>query len=238
MSRIDGRRSSELREISIQPDLFRKNDVLVAYGATRVLCYASIEGRVPPWLVGAGCGWLSAEYNMLPSAGEPRQQRERAYPSGRTHEIQRLIGRSLRAAVHMNHLPPMTIHIDCDVIVADGGTRTASITGGMVALANLLTSEGHRFNKPVLANLIAAISVGIVKGEPVLDLNYVEDRDAEVDANVVGIAGGGYADVQATSEHGTFSREQLDAMLSLAAPALEQLYELQRSKIKSKVFSS
>lgn len=234
MTRIDGRKLDQLREITIQPDMFRKNDVLVAYGATRVLCYASIEGRVPPWLVGAGCGWLSAEYNMLPSAGEPRQQRERPYPSGRTHEIQRLVGRSLRAAVQLDNLPPLTIHIDCDVIVADGGTRTASITGGMVALANLITSEGHRFNKPVLKSLIAAISVGIVKGEPALDLNYVEDRDAEVDANVVGIAGGGFADVQATSEHGTFRREQLDAILDLAAPALEQIYDLQRAKMKAK----
>lgn len=234
MARIDGRKQNQLREISIQPDMFRKNDVLVAYGATRVLCYASIEGRVPPWLVGAGCGWLSAEYNMLPTAGEPRQQRERPYPSGRTHEIQRLVGRSLRAAVQLDNLPPLTIHVDCDVIIADGGTRTASITGGMVALANLLYSEGHRFNKPVLKSLIAAVSVGIVKGEPVLDLNYVEDRDAEVDSNVVGIAGGGFADVQATSEHGTFSREQLDAMLDLAAPALERIYELQREKTKAK----
>jgi ribonuclease PH len=234
MPRIDGRKPDQLREISIQPDMFRKNDVLVAYGATRVLCYASIESRVPQWLMGAGCGWLSAEYNMLPSAGEPRQQRERAYPSGRTHEIQRLIGRSLRAAVNLDHLPPLTIHIDCDVIVADGGTRTASITGGMVALANLISSEGHRFNRPVMKSLIAAVSVGIVKGESVLDLNYVEDRDADVDANVVGIAGGGYADVQATSEHGTFSRDQLGLILGLAAPALEQLYELQRTKMKMK----
>jgi ribonuclease PH len=234
MARIDGRKLDQLREITLQPDMFRKNDVLVAYGATRVLCYASIEGRVPPWLVGAGCGWLSAEYNMLPSAGEPRQQRERPYPSGRTHEIQRLVGRSLRAAVQLDNLPPLTIHIDCDVIVADGGTRTASITGGMVALANLIQGEGHRFNKPVLKSLIAAVSVGIVKGEPALDLNYVEDRDADVDANIVGIAGGGFADVQATSEHGTFSRDQLGAILDLAAPALEQIYELQRAKMKAK----
>lgn len=234
MARIDGRKPDQLREITIQPDLFRKNDVLIAYGATRVLCYASIEGRVPPWLVGAGCGWLAAEYNMLPSAGEPRQQRERPYPSGRTHEIQRLIGRSLRAALNLDNLPPMTIHIDCDVIVADGGTRTASITGGMVALANLIHSEGHRFNRPVLKQLVAAVSVGIVKGEPALDLNYVEDRDADVDANVVGLASGGFADVQSTSEHGTFSREQLAAMLDLAAPALEAIYELQRKQMKAK----
>jgi ribonuclease PH len=232
MARIDGRRPEELREITIQADAFRKNDVLVSYGATKVLCYASIEGRVPQWLLGAGCGWLSAEYNMLPTAGDPRQQRERPYPSGRTQEIQRLAGRSLRAAVNLDNLPPLTIHIDCDVIVADGGTRTASITGGMVALANLVHTEAHRFNKPVLKSLVAAVSVGVVKGLPVLDLNYVEDRDAEVDANVVGIAGGGFAEVQVTSEHGTFGRAELDGMLDLAAPALEQIFELQRGKMR------
>jgi len=234
MARLDGRNAGQMREIRIEPDKFRKNDVLISYGATRVLCYASIETRVPPWLVGAGCGWLSAEYNMLPSAGDPRQQRERPYPSGRTHEIQRLIGRSLRAAVNLDALPPLTIHIDCDVIVADGGTRTASVTGGMVALANLLQTESHRFSQPVAKCLVAAISVGIVKGTAVLDLNYVEDRDAEVDANVVGLSTGGFADVQSTSEHGTFVRAQLDEMLDLAAPALEQLYAMQRASVRLK----
>lgn len=234
MARLDGRGAGQMREIHIEPDKFRKNDVLISYGATRVLCYASIETRVPQWLLGAGCGWLSAEYNMLPSAGEPRQQRERPYPSGRTHEIQRLVGRSLRAALNLDAIPPLTIHIDCDVIVADGGTRTASITGGMVALANLLHVESHRFNHPVVKCLTAAVSVGIIKGAAVLDLNYVEDRDAEVDANVVGLSQGGFADVQATSEHGTFTRAQLDEMLDLAAPALDQLYALQRSCIRLK----
>lgn len=234
MPRIDQRSQDAMREVVILPDHFRKNDVLISYGATRVLCYASIEERVPQWLLGAGCGWLSAEYNMLPSAGEPRQQRERPYPSGRTHEIQRLVGRSLRAALDMSALPPLTIHVDCDVIVADGGTRTASITGGMVALANLVVSEGHRFRKPALNCLAAAVSAGVVDGKAVLDLNYAEDRDAEVDANFVGLSSGGFAEVQATNEHGAFTTVQLGEMLAMASSALESLHDQQRKAIKAK----
>jgi ribonuclease PH len=177
-------------------------------------------------------GWLTAEYNMLPSAGEPRQSRERAATSGRTQEIQRLIGRSLRAALAMESVPSMTLRVDCEVIIADGGTRTASVTGSMVALANLLHTERGRFKRPLVNTLAAAISVGLVNGEAVVDLNYVEDRDAVVDANVVGLSSGGFAEVQATNEHGTFTRQQLDAMLDLAAPALEQLYALQRAAIR------
>jgi ribonuclease PH len=221
-----------MRDVTIQPDFFRKNDALVSYGATKVYCYASIEERVPQWLVGQGIGWLTAEYNMLPSAGDPRQQRERTNMSGRTQEIQRLIGRSLRAALDMQMLPSMTLRVDCEVIIADGGTRTASITGSMVALANLLHSERQRFRQPIVKTLTSAISVGLVKGEPVVDLNYIEDRDAVVDANVVGLSSGGFAEVQATNEHGTFTRAELDAMLDLAAPALEELYEKQRRAIR------
>lgn len=234
MPRIDGRKADQLREVTVKVDAFRKHDALISYGATTVLCYASIEDRVPGWLVGAGCGWLTAEYNMLPSASEPRQQRERQKISGRTFEIQRLIGRSLRAALDLSALPPISITVDCDVIVADGGTRTASITGGMIALANLLHSEGRRFKNDIhpLKHLVAAVSCGIVKGEPCLDLNYVEDRDAQVDANIVGLSAGGFAEVQATNEHGAFDRAQLDQMLSLAEPALNQIYELQRQHIK------
>jgi len=236
MVRIDGRQPEEMRKVTIEPDYFRKNDVLVTSGATKVLCYASIEERVPPWLLGAGSGWLTAEYNMLPSSSEPRQQRERPYPSGRSQEIQRLIGRSLRAVLDLASLPPLTIRVDCDVVIADGGTRCASITGSLVALANLLHQESHRFTRSsqVMKCLASAISVGIVNGTPMLDLNYVEDRDAEVDANVVGLSANGFAEVQATSEHGTFSRDQLDTMLDLAAPALEKLYELQRACIRNK----
>lgn len=236
MQRIDGRPPDAMREISILPDHFRKHDVLISFGATRVLCFASIQERVPPWLVGAGRGWLSAEYNMLPTSSEPRQQRERSFPGGRTHEIQRLIGRSLRTALDMDLLPPMTINIDCDVIVADGGTRTASITGAMVALANLLHSEQRRFNsaRPLLRSLVAAVSVGLIDNTAVCDLNYIEDRDAQVDANVVGLSSGGFAEVQATNEHGSFNRPQLDGMLDLAAAALERLYEQQRGCIRQR----
>jgi ribonuclease PH len=234
MGRIDHRRPEQMREVVLQPDHFRRNDVLVAYGATRVLCYASIEERVPHWLVGSGQGWLSAEYNMLPSAGDPRQQRERPYPSGRTHEIQRLIGRSLRAALDFGNIPPMTIHVDCDVIVADGGTRTASITGAMVALANLLHQEGHRFQRPPVRCLAAAVSAGVVNSEAVLDLNYIEDRDAFVDANFVGLSSGGFAEVQATNEHGALSRDQLHQMLDMAETALDELYNLQRKCVRNR----
>jgi ribonuclease PH len=235
MARPDKRASGEMRAVTIQPNLYRQNDVLVSFGATRVYCYASLEERVPGWLVGAGQGWLNAEYNMLPSAGAPRQQRERPYPSGRTHEIQRLVGRSLRAALNMQNLPSLTLHIDCDVIVADGGTRTASITGGMVAMANLLHTERHRFQRPLLKCLVAAVSVGVVNHDVVLDLSYTEDRDAQVDANFVGLSTGGFAEVQATNEHGAFSREQLEAMLALAEPALAQLFALQRQHIKQDI---
>ena len=232
MPRVDGRAPGQMREVQIQPDFFRRNDCLISYGATKVYCYASIEERVPQWLVGTGKGWLTAEYNMLPSAGDPRQQRERSATSGRTQEIQRLVGRSLRAALNMDALPSMTLRVDCEVIIADGGTRTASITGSMVALCNLLHSERQRFRAPLFKELAAAVSVGLVKGEPVCDLNYVEDRDALVDANVVGLSSGGFAEVQATGEHGTFTRTQLDAMLDLAAPALDQLYAMQRKTIR------
>jgi ribonuclease PH len=232
MARKDGRAPHEMREVSIQPDFFRKNDVLIGYGATMVLCYASLEERVPPWLVGAGAGWLTAEYNMMPTAGDPRQARERMHASGRTQEIQRLISRSLRAALYLEALPPLTLKVDCDVIIADGGTRTASITGAMVALANLLHQERGRFKNKLVRCLTAAVSVGISGDTPVLDLNYIEDRDAAVDANIVGLSLGGFAEVQATSEHGHFNREQLDGMLDLASPALDALYELQRQHIR------
>lgn len=236
MQRIDGRAPGQPREITLSPDHFRKNDVLVSFGATKVLCFASIHERVPQWLVGSGQGWLSAEYNMLPTASEPRQQRERNFPGGRTHEIQRLIGRSLRTALNMSAVPQLTINIDCDVIVADGGTRTASITGAMVALANLLSSEQRRFSnaRPILNCLAAAVSVGMINDTPICDLNYIEDRDAQVDANVVGLSSGGFAEVQATNEHGSFDRGQLNAMLDLADAALQQIYDLQRACIKQR----
>ncbi|MCB1188264.1 ribonuclease PH [bacterium] len=234
MSRLDGRAPAQMREVELLPDSFRRNDVLVKYGATQVLCYASIEDRVPPWLVGSGSAWLTAEYQMLPTASEPRQRRERLQLSGRTQEIQRLIGRSLRTALNLQGLGQLTFRIDCDVLVADGGTRTASITGSMVALANLIDDEKERFKRfpDILTHLVSAVSVGIVNGNPVCDLNYVEDRDAEVDANVVGLSTGGYAEIQATNEDGAYNRVQLNAMLDQADTALEQLFAMQRSAIR------
>ncbi|MCB1218372.1 ribonuclease PH [bacterium] len=234
MSRLDGRGPAQMRDVELQPDSFRRNDVLVKYGATQVLCYASIEDRVPPWLVGSGSAWLTAEYQMLPTASEPRQRRERLQLSGRTQEIQRLIGRSLRTAVNLQGLGQLTFHIDCDVIVADGGTRTASITGAMVALANLIDDHSERFRRfpDILTHLVAAVSVGVVNGTAVCDLNYVEDRDAEVDANVVGLSSGGYAEIQATNEDGAYDRAQLNAMLDLADTALADLHGRQRGAIR------
>ena len=184
--------------------------------------------------MGSGMGWISAEYNMMPTAGDPRQRRERPNPSGRTMEIQRLISRSLRAAVNMDVLPPMTINVDCDVIVADGGTRTASITGSMVALANLIHQESRRFNsaRPLIKCLAAAVSGGVKDSQSIIDLNYIEDRDAEVDANIVGLSTGGFAEVQATNERGQFSRESLDTILDMAQGALGGLYDLQRRHIR------
>ncbi len=234
MSRLDGRNAAQMRDVELLPDTYRRNDVLVRYGATQVLCYASIEDRVPPWLVGSGSAWLTAEYQMLPTSSEPRQRRERLQLSGRTQEIQRLIGRSLRTAVRLQGLGQLTFRVDCDVLVADGGTRTASITGSMVALANLIDQEQNRFkrNPDILSHLVAAVSVGIVDGNPVCDLNYVEDRDAEVDANVVGLSSGGYAEIQATNEDGAYDRAQLNAMLDHADSALTELFEKQRKAIR------
>ena len=234
MTRLDGRNAAQMREVELLPDSYRRNDVLVKYGATQVLCYASIEDRVPPWLVGSGSAWLTAEYQMLPTASEPRQRRERLQLSGRTQEIQRLIGRSLRTAVKLQGLGQLTFRVDCDVLVADGGTRTASITGSMVALANLIDQEQGRFKKhpDILSHLVAAVSVGIVDGDPVCDLNYVEDRDAEVDANVVGLSSGGYAEIQATNEDGAYNRVQLNAMLDQADAALNELFDKQRKAIR------
>jgi ribonuclease PH len=231
-NRNDGRLPGAMRPVLISPDHFRKNDVLIKYGDTTVLCFASIEERVPQWLLGSGTGWLTAEYNMLPTSSEPRQSREKTQQSGRTQEIQRLIGRALRAALRLEMLPQLTLRIDCDVIVADGGTRTASITGAMIALCNLIHSSRGRINPGVLYSLTAAVSAGIVRNVPLLDLNYQEDSSAGVDANFVGLSVGGFAEVQASAEHDTFNREQMDAMFELAGPALQELYNLQSQFIK------
>jgi ribonuclease PH len=241
IERIDGRRPDELRPVKITPDfqLFPAGSVLIECGRTRVICAASVEERVPGWMVGSRKGWVTAEYSMLPSATPTRNQREGAgsKPQGRTMEIQRLIGRSLRAVVDLSALGERTIAIDCDVIEADGGTRTASITGAVVALGlalNRLKADGilPRNGPPVIRQLLAAISVGIVDGTPMLDLNYREDSSAQADCNVVMTEAGWLVEVQATAERKPFSRDELDDLLSLANKGIGELLALQKAILK------
>jgi ribonuclease PH len=207
---------------------------LVEFGDTKVLCTASITSGVPPFLKDTGTGWITAEYGMLPRSTHTRMQREAAKgkQTGRTQEIQRLIGRSLRAAVDLKVLGEFTIVIDCDVIQADGGTRTASITGGCVALYDAL--ESLTAKKKLAANpflqYVASISVGIHQGNPILDLDYVEDSSAETDMNVVMTESGGFIEIQGTAEKRTFTQGELDAMLGLAKEGIQQLVELQKFK--------
>ena len=230
--RADGRVPNQLRPVKIVPDYlkFAEGSVLIRVGDTRVICAATIEDRVPGWLRGKGRGWVTAEYSMLPRAGTERSQREASRGSigGRTHEIQRLIGRSLRGVVAMNKLGERTITLDCDVIQADGGTRTASITGAYVALARALRKYGMG---ELLTGQVAAVSVGMVNGVAHLDLDYGEDSTAEVDMNVVMTDDDRLIEVQGTAEHGAFSRPQMDAMVDLAQAGIRQLFSLQRSAI-------
>ena len=238
MTRPDGRAADALRPISFQRDYteMAAGSVLVTFGKTRVLCTASIDESVPRWMKGTGKGWVTAEYSMLPGSSPERVGREAAKgkQSGRTVEIQRLIGRSLRAACDMKALGERQIIVDCDVLQADGGTRTASICGGFVALHDALSRlvQAKSIPKHPLHSFCGAISVGIVGGEPVLDLPYVEDSAAEVDMNVVmlsPVAGGetSFVEVQGTAEGAAFSRVELDALLDLAAGGLEQIFALQ-----------
>ena len=216
-----------------------EGSVLIGLGATRVICAASYEERVPPWMRGRGTGWVTAEYSMLPRATVERTQREanKGKLGGRTHEIQRLIGRALRATVDMTKLGERMITIDCDVIGADGGTRTASITGAWVALSLALRKHFDPDNAKTwpLTGQIAAISVGIVDGTPVLDLPYIEDSRAEVDMNVAMTDAGGYVELQGTAEGKTFDRAQLDTLLGLADGGIRELFEAQRAALVSRV---
>ena len=240
-ARSGGRSASALRPVSIELDAMKyaEGSALVAFGDTRVLCSASVERRVPPFLIGKGRGWLTAEYAMLPRATLTRSMREvsRGRPSGRSSEIQRLIGRSLRSAVNMRKLPEVTIAIDCDVIQADGGTRTASITGGYVAtvaaLAKMLL-EGDLKTWP-LVHSVAAVSVGICEDELLLDLEYVEDRDAQVDLNVVATGEGSLIEVQGTAEGRVFTRPELDGLLDLAIGGIAELTEMQQSILSERL---
>jgi ribonuclease PH len=231
--RPGGRAPDELRPVSFtrRYTAHAEGSVLCEFGGTRVLCTASVENGVPSFLRNSGKGWLTAEYGMLPRATHTRTPREaaRGRQGGRTQEIQRLIGRSLRACIDLSALGERTITIDCDVLQADGGTRTAAITGGYVALADAMDTLVFRRQLAAspLHGQVAAVSVGIVKGEPVLDLEYAEDVDAETDMNVVMNSGGAFIEVQGTAEGHAFRREELDAMLDLAVSGTARLFGLQ-----------
>src|SRR5256886_3427021 len=230
ITRIDGRAPRQLRPVRITVDFldYAEGSVLIETGKTRVLCVASVEEKVPLFLEGKGQGWVTAEYNMLPRATHTRTARERdSRISGRTQEIQRLIGRSLRAVVDMDVLGPRTITLDCDVLQADGGTRTASITGAYVALhraCSLLMKRGVLSEHPV-RTAVAAVSVGVVSGEIMLDLCYEEDSRADVDFNVVMTAEHDFIEVQGTGEGGVFSRSTLESLVDLAEPGISELLE-------------
>jgi len=236
-SRYDGRLPDELREVQITPNYLKypAGSALIECGDTRVICAASVEEKVPPFLYGKGQGWLTAEYALLPSSTSSRTTREasRGKQSGRTLEIQRLIGRSLRAAIDLERIGERTIWIDCDVIQADGGTRTASITGGYVALA--LALEQLKRKELVRDNLnltpIAAVSLGLVHNTILLDLNYAEDSTAEVDMNYVMAPGGKLIEIQGTAEGAPFNAENLLQMTELATKAINRLFEIQQDAI-------
>ena len=233
--RPSGRAVDELRAVNITRGYTRhaEGSALVEFGDTRVLCTATIEDRVPPWMKGRGKGWVTAEYGMLPRSTGQRVAREaaRGRQGGRTLEIQRLIGRSLRAVIDMEALGERTIIVDCDVIQADGGTRTAAITGGYVALADACSRLPARARprRDPIHGAVAAVSVGIYKGEAVLDLDYAEDSEAETDMNVVMNDAGGFIEIQGTAEGHAFRRAELDAMLELAGRGIGALVERQRA---------
>jgi ribonuclease PH len=235
--RSDGRAFDELRTVKISPGYlpYAEGSVLIEMGQTRVVCSASVEDRVPPFLRNSGQGWITAEYSMLPRATQQRTPREirRGGPSGRTHEIQRLIGRSLRAAADMRLLGERTLTLDCDVLQADGGTRTAAITGAYVAfaLANDRLLRAGKIQRSAVTNQVAAISVGIVGSTPLLDLKYDEDSTAEVDMNVVCTGDGRFIEVQGTAEREPFAREQMDSLLALAGQGIQSLVAIQREAI-------
>jgi len=237
MKRPSGRQPDQLRPVRFTRHYTRhaEGSVLVEFGDTKVLCTATIENGVPHFLRNSGTGWITAEYGMLPRATHTRSPREAAKgkQSGRTHEIQRLIGRSLRSVVDMKALGERTILIDCDVLQADGGTRTASITGSYVALADAVSALIKRRDLAAspLHGAVAAVSVGIFGGVPVLDLDYPEDSEAETDMNVVMNGGGGFVEVQGTAEGHAFRRNELDALLDLAANGISQLVALQQQAL-------
>ncbi len=229
--RTSGRKTNELREIHIQRKYldFAEGSCLVSFGRTKVLCAASVDDRVPPFLVGSGQGWVTAEYNLLPKSTIQRVPRDRIR-SGRTQEIQRLIGRSLRSVTNMSKLGERTIYIDCDVIQADGGTRTTSISGAAVALYDALhfLLKNELIKSWPLSGLISAVSVGMVDGEIFLDLDYNEDSNADVDFTVVKTETGQFVEIQGTAEHSTFNMNELQTMLHVADEGIEQILQIQK----------
>ncbi len=237
MTRPDGRPADQLRPISFERDFTRMSagSCLVSFGETRVLCTASVDEDVPRWMRGKGKGWVTAEYSMLPGSSPERIRREvkDGKPSGRTQEIQRLIGRALRAVCDMRALGERQVIVDCDVLQADGGTRTASICGGYLALHDALSRlvQAGTITAHPLTAFCAAVSVGIVGGSPVLDLPYVEDSKAEVDMNVVMTSMGGFVEVQGTAEGNPYSRAELETMLGLAEGGIKELIALQQEMV-------
>lgn len=236
VSRTD-RATDALRAIRIETGVaaFAEGSALIAFGKTEVRCTASIENRVPPFLIGKGQGWVTAEYAMLPRATFTRSPRESVTGKigGRTHEIQRLIGRSLRAVVDLSALGERTVTVDCDVLQADGGTRTAAITGGYVALVLALRTlvDGRTLLRPPVRTPVAAVSVGVIGGEPRLDLDYREDSKADVDANVVMTGAGAFVEIQMTAEHDTFDTAALNQMLALAQKGIAELFAVQQQAL-------
>ena len=235
MKRIDGRLLNELRKVKVTKDYVKhaEGSCLIEFGETRVICTASVEENVPPFLRNKGAGWVTAEYGMLPRSCETRLRRDKAANSGRTQEIQRLIGRSLRGVTDLDKLGERTVKIDCDVIQADGGTRTASITGGFIALALALKKIKKQgvIGEIPLTDFVAAVSVGAYKEELMIDLNYVEDSNADMDMNVVMVGSGKFIEVQGTAEGKPFSKTELDKLLDLAKKGIKSLVEIQKKYV-------
>lgn len=230
------RKNNQLRPVKIKRKFTKPSagSVLYQCGETIVLCTASVDSRVPPWMEESGKGWITAEYNMLPGSTSPRKQRDRKKVDGRTTEIQRLIGRSLRAVADLEALGPQSITVDCDVLQADGGTRTASITGAFIALVDAIASIKKELPDPnnyPLRDNVAAISVGVVGGKPILDLDYELDVAADVDMNIVMTGSGRFVEIQGTGEEATFSEKELQQLLKLGRTGIKELTEIQKKSL-------
>lgn len=238
MKRLDGRGDKDLRPVKITRNYLKhaEGSVFIEIGDTKVICSASVEERVPPFLRNTGRGWVTAEYSMLPRSTHTRSPRERGGGNGRAFEIQRLIGRSLRSVTDLNAFGERTIWIDCDVIQADGGTRTASITGAYVALVDAFRKmvKNRIIEKVPIKDSVAAISIGKVEGEMLLDLNYEEDSKAEVDMNVVMTGGGKFVEIQGTAEGGVFTKKEMDALMKLAQDGIKALIRIQKKSLEEK----